>query len=116
MHQNYWFQRWSMFTKMQTLIKNVEENKRTGIDAKALKLAEKFAREELLVIHYSKSKQVPESLAKEYIYTDKICELEAQVVRLEKQLELQNYISNMQEQSIQEYQCELQGMFEKQTE
>ena len=54
MQMNYGWMRWLMFVKIKKIISNMERSNQTEIDYRMLKLAERFVREEFLVLCYSR--------------------------------------------------------------
>ena len=64
-----------MFTKMKKILINVEVSKRTKIDNNMLKLADRFVREDFLMLYYSRSDvhgSVPGPLVLDSIAGDRI--------------------------------------------
>lgn len=59
-----------MFTKMSTLIKNTKEENKTMIDNKMLELAQRFIKEEFVILCYSKGNEIPEQLVKEELHAE----------------------------------------------
>ena len=105
MQLNYAWKRWIMFSKMKTLLTNLERDNKTGIDDRMLIMAEQFVREDFLVMFYSRKERrnsdgvieampepIPHLIVKDYINSDGYGKLKEKISELKHQLKHDRYL------------------------